>query len=263
VAIPAGADRVITGADIVTSSSAPPPTPARAPVPGQGQSEPTPRSERRRSAIAELMTRSWHEIPHYHVTLRIDLSRALEWLTDRNAQRSVADRIVPAALLLKASAVAAVSIPGVNGWWVDGGFVPAEHADLGVAVALRTGGLITPTLQAADELPLPALMSALNEVVGRVRRGRLRRADTAQGSITVTNLGDLGVDSVLGIIHPPQVGLVGFGAIHDEPVARDGMVGVRRVVHASFAGDHRAGDGLAGARILATIASLLEQPELL
>ena len=120
---------------------------------------------------------------------------------------------------------------------------------------------MAPTIAGADELSLDQIMARLRAVVARARKGRMRSSDTVAASLTVTNLGDLGVDQVAGVIHPPQVALVGFGSIHDEPWAEAAMVGVRPVVHASMAGDHRASDGLAGAAFLGTLTKVLQQPE--
>lgn len=262
----------VVGDDVLASGApaggggglvAPPPAGATAPSRFPERSHPPepPSGNRMRAAIASSMTRSWREIPHYHVSTRIDLSPALRWLDDRNAAASTAQRVLPSALLLHAIAVSARRHPEVNGWWVDGGFRPAAAVDLGVAVALRGGGLATPTITGADALDLDELMGRLQEVVTRARRGRLRSSDMAAASLTVTNLGDLGVDAVSGIIHPPQVGLVGLGAVHDEPWALNGLLGVRSVVHATFAGDHRASDGLAGAAFLRTLGSTLQEPD--
>jgi pyruvate dehydrogenase E2 component (dihydrolipoamide acetyltransferase) len=104
-------------------------------------------------------------------------------------------------------------------------------------------------------------MRDLRDLVGRARRGRLRAKELGGASITVTNLGDQGVESVFGVIVPPQVALVGFGAIHDEPWAEAGLLGVRPVVMASLAADHRATDGRVGARFLDVVKNALQHPE--
>jgi pyruvate dehydrogenase E2 component (dihydrolipoamide acetyltransferase) len=260
---PAGA---VIGNDVLAHAA---PPPGRPPVDGQPSGAPpgdrAARSraiaDRTRAATAASMTRSWREIPHYHVATRIDVSRSLRWLDERNAARPLSERVLPAALLLHAVARSARRHPRVNGWWVDGCFRPAPAVDLGVVVALRGGGLVSPTITGADALTLDELMARLHDIVTRARRGRLRSSDAAPASITVTNLGDLGVEAVFGIIHPPQVGLVGFGTVHEEPWAVDGMVGVRPVVHATFAGDHRASDGLAGAAFLRTLGEALQEPD--
>ena len=210
-----------------------------------------------RLAIATLMERSWREIPHYHVGTRIDLGGALAWMAELNSTRPVTERLLPAALLLEATVRAAVQVPAVNGWWVEGRFRPAAGVDLGVAISRRGGGLIVPSITGAQDLDVHELMARLRELVTRARHGRLRSSDLAPASLTVTDLGDLGVETLQGIIHPPQVALVGFGAIHEEAWAEHGMLAVRPVVHATLAADHRATDGRTGAAFLAALARSL------
>ena len=217
----------------------------------------------RRAAIARLMSRSAREVPHYYVGTRVPLATALDWLADRNANLPLRQRVLPAALLLRAVALGAVAVPALNGTWVDDRFVPSRGVHLGVAVALRDGGLLTPTIADVDTKDLTTVMDDLRDLVTRARNGRLRPYELADASITVTNLGDQGVETVFGVIVPPQVALVGFGAIHDEPWAEGGLLGVRPVVHASLAADHRATDGRVGARFLDVVAESLQHPEVL
>ncbi len=214
-----------------------------------------------RTAIAELMTKANQEIPHYHLAATIDLHTALTWLHDHNQTVPVTERLLPAALLLKATALAAAEVPELNGHWVDGGFRSSSTVDLGVAVSLRGGGLLVPVIASAETMPLAELMAALRERASRARSGRPRASDLAPASITVTNLGDLGVDLVHGVIHPPQVALVGFGAVADRPWAVDGLLGIRPVVTVTVAADHRATDGAVGARLLHAIDRILQHPE--
>jgi pyruvate dehydrogenase E2 component (dihydrolipoamide acetyltransferase) len=214
-----------------------------------------------RRAIGDLMARSKREIPHYYLSTTIDLAAAGSWLAEQNGQRDVANRLVTAALLLKATALAVHTVPEVNGWWVDGGLTNDEHVHLGVAVALRSGGLVTPAILDADTLDLDALMARLRDLVGRARSGRLKQTEMTAGTLTVTNLGDQGVESVLGVIYPPQVALVGFGAIAERPWAVDGMLAVRPVLTATLAADHRASDGARGARLLELLDRALQHPE--
>ncbi|MGI3199322.1 2-oxo acid dehydrogenase subunit E2 [Streptomyces sp. GLT-R25] len=131
----------------------------------------------------------------------------------------------------------------------------------GVAVSLRGGGLVAPALHDADTLELPRLMAALKDVVIRTRTGRLRGSEVSDSTLTVTNLGDQGVESVLGVIYPPQVALVGFGRIEERPRAVEGLLGVRPVVTATLSADHRATDGAVGARYLTAVDHLLQNPE--
>lgn len=214
-----------------------------------------------RQAIGRLMARSNREIPHYYVNNTVDMTRSLDWLHERNRELEVSERLVPAALLLKAAALAARTVPGVNGYWLDDQFSPADAVHLGVVISLRGGGLLTPAIHDAADLPLDELMSRMRDLVIRARSGRLRGSELTDATITVTNLGDQGVESVFGVIYPPQVALVGFGKITERPTAIGGLIGVRPVVVTTLAGDHRASDGYTGARYLAAVADLLQRPE--
>lgn len=224
-------------------------------------SRPEDRTDTMRRAIADLMSRSKREIPHYYLSTTIDLTAAEDWLRRINRARTPTDRLVPAALLLKAAAVAAREVPALNGYWQNGGFVPAAEINLGIAVSLRQGGLLAPVIHNADTLPPDVLMTRLKELVQRARRGRLRGSETAGATLTVTSLGDQGVEAVFGVIHPPQVALVGFGAVVERPWAAGGMLGVRPLVTATLAADHRATDGAVGARYLTSVDRLLQRPE--
>ncbi len=238
--------------------------PVAAAAPEPSPQPAAPRADRQaslRRAIAALMSRSAREIPHYHVATTVDLSSAMAWLRSTNEGRPPSERLLPAALLLKASALAAREVPELNGFWAEDAFRPSDVVHLGVAVSLRGGGLVAPAIHEADRLGLDELMAALRDLVTRARSGRLRSSEMADPTITVTNLGDQGADEVHGVIYAPQVALVGFGRIAERPWAQDGMLGVRPTVRASVAADHRASDGLVGARFLAALDRLLQNPE--
>jgi pyruvate dehydrogenase E2 component (dihydrolipoamide acetyltransferase) len=219
------------------------------------------RSAAMRRTIAAAMSRSKREIPHYYLATRVDLSAALRWLEAENLRRPVGERLLPAALLLRAVALALREAPELNGHFVDGGFRPSEEVHLGVAIALRQGGLIAPALHAADRKPLVTLMAELQDLVARTRAGVLRSSELTDATITVTNLGDLGVETLFGVIHPPQVAIVGFGRVREAPWAEAGSLSVRPIVGLTLAADHRVSDGARGARFLAAIDRRLQAPE--
>lgn len=215
-----------------------------------------------RKAIAAAMSRSKREIPHYYVAEDIPLARALAWLSAENARRPMAERLLPAALLLKAVACALQRYPELNGTWRDGGFAPAERINLGVAISLRQGGLIAPALLDAAAKPLTRLMQELTDLVQRTRAGTLKSSELNEATVTVTNLGDQGSHGVFGVIYPPQVALVGFGRVGERPwVDADGGLKALPVVTASLAADHRVSDGHRGALFLRELAELLQHPE--
>ncbi|KUO19292.1 dihydrolipoamide acetyltransferase family protein [Streptomyces dysideae] len=214
-----------------------------------------------RRAIAGLMSRANRDIPHYYLSTTVDMAAAMDWLHEHNRRSPVGERLLPATLLLKAAAMAAREVPELNGFWTDDHFTAGEGVHLGVAVSLRGGGLVAPALHHADTLALPQLMTALKDLVARARTGRLRGSEVSDATITVTNLGDQGVETVFGVIYPPQVALVGFGRVVDRPCAVDGLLGVRPVVTATLSADHRATDGAVGARYLTAVNRLLQNPE--
>jgi pyruvate dehydrogenase E2 component (dihydrolipoamide acetyltransferase) len=263
-----GPNGAITKADVERASSpavAAPITRATAPTLAAPAAPPsvtsTARQAAMREAIGALMARAKREIPHYYLELQIDMSGALEWLHQANLARAVNDRVLPSVLLLSAVARAVVEMPEMNGFWIDGAFQPGAGVHLGVAISLRAGGLIAPALHDADKKSLGEIMAGVRDLVARARAGRLRSSEMSDPTITVTNLGERGVDLVHGVIYPPQVALVGFGAVRERPWAVDGMLGVRPVVTATLAADHRASDGHAGSRFLTLIERQLKKPE--
>ncbi len=214
-----------------------------------------------RKAIAAAMARAKREIPHYYLTHTADLGAALAWLEAFNAQQPVTDRLLPAVLLLKASALAIREVPQLNGTYVDGAFQPGDGIHVGWAIALRGGGLVAPAIRDTNKLTLPELMAAMRDLVQRARGGGLRSSELTSPTVTVTSLGERGAETVIGIIYPPQVALIGFGMVSMRPWVVDGRVEPRPLVTVSLAGDHRASDGHQGARLLNAIARLLQEPQ--
>jgi pyruvate dehydrogenase E2 component (dihydrolipoamide acetyltransferase) len=214
-----------------------------------------------RRAIAAAMTRSKREIPHYQLAESVPMRAALDWMRQANATRPVTERLLPAVLLLKAVALAAREVPEVNGRFIDGGFQPAPAVHVGVAISLRTGGLVAPALHDVADKPLDLLMRELGDLVRRARTGSLRSSEMSDPTITVTNLGDQGVEAVFGVIYPPQVALVGFGRVTERAWVEGGQVTVMPVLTASLAADHRVSDGHRGALFLARLREWLQQPQ--
>lgn len=213
-----------------------------------------------RKAIAAAMARSKREIPHYYLGARIDMSRAVEWLAAENAQRPITNRLLYSALLIRAVALAIRDVPEMNGFWIDGALKPSDGVHVGVAISLREGGLVAPAIHDVDTLGLDDVMQRMLDLVKRARAGILRSSEVSDATITVTNLGEQGVETVFGVIYPPQVALVGFGKLTEQPWAANGIVGARPVIAASLAADHRASDGHRGGRFLAAIDRLLQEP---
>nr|WP_271210201.1 dihydrolipoamide acetyltransferase family protein [Rhodococcus wratislaviensis]GLK35301.1 dihydrolipoamide acetyltransferase component of pyruvate dehydrogenase complex [Rhodococcus wratislaviensis] len=231
------------------------------PGPAEAKAKAEAKTRDMRRAIAASMSRSKREIPHYYLMDEIPLRTATDWLRTENAARPITERVLLAAVQLKAVALAARQFPDLNGFWLDGEFRPAPHIHLGVAISLRDGGLVAPAVHDTADKPLSQLMVELGDLVTRARAGSLRSSEMSDPTLTVTNLGERGVTSVFGVIYPPQVALVGFGRPSERPWVFDGDLQVATVVTATLAADHRASDGTRGAQFLTRINELLQQPD--
>jgi len=214
-----------------------------------------------REAIAAAMARSKREIPHYYLGHTVSLAEAEAWLAQHNAGREPAERMLMATLFVKAVARAAKKYVDFNGYYVEGAYRPSDAVHLGLAINIRGTGLVAPAIHDADKLELDALMAAMRDLVARVRAGRFRSSELADPTITVSSLGEPGVESLYGVIYPPQVAIVGFGMPVLRPWATPDGVVARRTVRMTLAGDHRVSDGHRGAAFLGAIARHLANPE--
>jgi len=253
-----GPQGAITREDVERAAAPVTPAPAAVSAPPARD-----RQSAMRAAIAAAMARSKREIPHYYLSTDIDLTAALAWLRAENEKRDMTDRLLPVALLIKAVARALGEVPDLNGFWIDGAFHPGAAVHAGFAIALRGGGLVAPALHDAATKDVGTLMRELKDLTARARSGSLRSSELSDPTITITNLGERGVDAAFGIIYPPQVALVAFGRIADRPRAVSGRVEARAVVTATLSADHRASDGHRGGLLLAAVDRLLQTPEAL
>ena len=213
-----------------------------------------------RQAIAAAMSRSSREIPHFHLATTIDMEAAMRWLTEENARKPIAERLIYGVMLVKAVALALREVPELNAVWA-GDHVelrPAVHA--GVAISLRGGGLVAPAIHDTDRQTLPQLMATFRDLVQRARAGSLRSSEIADPTVTITSLGEEGAEAVFGLIYPPQVALVGFGSVVERAVSIGGGIFSRRVITATLSADHRVCDGHRGSVFLAALDRLLQEP---
>lgn len=214
-----------------------------------------------RRAIAAAMSRSKREIPHYYLAHEIDLQAAQDRLAAANAGRTPERRLLMGAVLICATIRALKKVPELNGRYEADPYAPSPAVHCGLAIALRDGGLIAPAIQDAGTMDADAIMGAMRDLVARTRSGRLRNSELTRGTITVSSLGETGVDALTGVIYPPQVALVGFGTPRPKPVVRGGALAARLSVTATLAADHRVSDGRRGAAFLAEIDRLLQEPD--
>lgn len=216
-----------------------------------------------RRAIADAMSRSKREIPHYYLSDSIDLTATEAFIAKHNAGLAPEKRLLAAVLYLRAMARAVQKFPEFNGTYEKGQFTPSPHAHIGMAINLRGGGLVAPALQDADQGSLDDLMARLRDLVERVRRGRFRARELSGPTITLTSLGDSGVRGITGVIFPPQVAIVGIGSPCWTAVVRDGQVRTCRSAAITLAADHRVSDGHRGAGFVRAIINQLQKPEAL
>lgn len=216
-----------------------------------------------RKAIAAAMARSKQTIPHFYLSETIDVQPALEWVEARNADRPPSDRLLLGALFVRATALAAAKVPSVNGQFVDGALRPTDRVNIGIAVALRGGGLVAPALVDAGAMSVDETMSGMRDLVFRARAGRLRSSEVTEGTITISSLGAVGAEAMAGVIFPPQVALVGLGAPKLRPWIVEGTVVPRTVVTLTLSVDHRVSDGRQAARFIAEFQSHIASPETL
>jgi pyruvate dehydrogenase E2 component (dihydrolipoamide acetyltransferase) len=238
----------------------------RAAALGPGAAEPArpaigaDRQTRMRQTIGAALTRSKREIPHYYLSTTIDMHRALAWLAGENRKRPVTDRLLHGVLLIKAVALALREVPELNAVWVGDRVVPSEAIHVGVAISLRGGGVVAPALHDADHQSMGDLMRNFRDLVQRARAGGLRSSELSDPTITVTSLGEQGVETVFGIIYPPQVAIVGFGKVVERPWSVEGQIVSRPLVTATLSADHRVTDGHRGGLFLAAVDRLLQAP---
>jgi len=213
-----------------------------------------------RAAIASAMSRSKREIPHYYLSTTVDVTTATEWLAAHNAAVPVTERLLFAALLVKALALTCRETPGFSGFHRDGRYEESPAVHVGVAVALRGGGLVAPAIMNTADQSLPALMTAMRELVARARAGRLRASELAAPTIVLTSLGEDSVDVVFPIIQPPQVAIVGAGTVVERPWVVEGKILPRQLVTLSLGADHRVTDGRLGAQFMSKLVRKLGDP---
>ena len=213
-----------------------------------------------RLAVAAAMSKSNKEIPHYYLEKRIDMTKALAWLREANSKRPIQKRLLPAALIIKATAKSLVDFPNLNAIW-DNGLQLKEEINIGFVVSLRGGGVIVPAIRNANLKSVDEIMEALNDIIPRARAMKLRSSDLTDTTISITSLGEGGADMVFGVIYPPQVAIIGFGGSSQQAFVENGMLAIRSVFTATLAGDHRATDGLTGSDFLYALNTNLQNPE--
>lgn len=216
-----------------------------------------------RKATARAMVESAFSAPHVSIFVDVDASRTMEFVKRLKASRDFEGiRVSPLLILAKAVIWAAARNPSVNATWTDQEILVKHFMNLGIAAATPRG-LMVPNIKDAQDLSLKELALALNDLASRARAGKTQPAEMQGGTLTVTNIGALGIDTGTPIINPGEVAIVAFGTIKQKPWVLDGEVIPRWITTLGGSFDHRVVDGDLSARFMADVASILEEPALL
>lgn len=216
-----------------------------------------------RKATARAMVESAFSAPHVSIFVDVDASRTMEFVKRLKASRDFEGiRVSPLLILAKAVIWAAARNPSVNATWTDQEILVKHFMNLGIAAATPRG-LMVPNIKDAQDLSLKELAVALNELALRARAGKTQPSEMQGGTLTITNIGALGIDTGTPIINPGEVAIVAFGTIKQKPWVLDGEVIPRWITTLGGSFDHRVVDGDLSARFMADVASILEEPALL
>ena len=216
-----------------------------------------------RKATAKAMVASAFSAPHVSIFVDVDASRTMEFVKRLKKSRHFEGVKVTPLLVLAAAVIwAAERNPQVNATWTDSEIQIKHFMNLGIAAATPRG-LMVPNIKDAQELSLRELAIALNNLTTRAREGKTQPAEMANGTLTITNIGSLGIDTGTPIINPGEVAIVAFGTIKQKPWVVDGEVIPRWVTTLGGSFDHRVVDGDLSARFMADVAAILEEPALL
>lgn len=213
----------------------------------------------RRKAIAQAMSRSKREIPHYYLRTDVRMDSVLKQLDQWNENRPVAQRILLSALWVKAVSDTLIAFPELNGFYENDQFVAQAPIHIGIVTALKEGGVMVPALLDTHEKSLVQLGAEFNDLIDRTRRQKLRTHELTEGTFTITNLGDLGVEEVIGVIFPPQVAILGIGRLHKAPFVTGDELSVGYRCRLTLSGDHRVTDGILGSRFLRRLTQNIER----
>jgi pyruvate dehydrogenase E2 component (dihydrolipoamide acetyltransferase) len=214
---------------------------------------------RARQAIARLMTESKTKIPHFYVSVEINMTQALKLREELNHQSLDSEKISINDLIIAAAAQTLAKSPSFNASYRDDGLEMHPQINIGIAVTLEDG-LITPVLREANKKSLKAIAMESKALSERARKNKLQADDLGSGTFTVSNLGMFGVDEFSAIINPPEAAILAVGAVTQRPFVVNGVVGVAPLMKVTLSVDHRVADGAQAGQFLQEFKNLMENP---
>jgi len=212
---------------------------------------------------ARRLTEAKQTIPHFYVTIDVELDALLKLRSELNAKSpkdgAGAFKLSVNDLLIKACAVALRRVPRVNASWSDDGIIQYHDVDISVAVSIPDG-LITPILRQADRKGLAAISNEAKSLIERARAGKLKPEEFQGGGFSISNMGMYGVREFAAIINPPQAAILAVAAGEQRPVVRGGALAIATVMSCTISVDHRVIDGALAAEWLAAFKTIVEDP---
>jgi len=232
-----------------------PRAPVPAPVVGRRQPEVVPLSTMRK-VIAQRMAEVKPGVPHFYLTVEVEMDEALKI---REEAKALESKVSVNDIVIKAAAVALRRSPKMNRTFQGDHVLQHQNVDVGMAVAVEDG-LITPVILDADQKTLGQISAEARELAERARRRALKPQEYSGGTIAVSNLGMFGIDSFVAVINPPHASILAVGAVAERAVVRGGQLAARKMMSVTLSGDHRVIDGALGAEYLRELKGLLEHP---
>jgi pyruvate dehydrogenase E2 component (dihydrolipoamide acetyltransferase) len=257
--LPAEAEAPATGA--IAASASPGIKLNKPELAGLPDYELVPHTSMRRT-IARRLTVSKQAVPHFYLTVDVELDTLLEARKQINANAPEGGKVSVNDFVIKAAALALMRVPDANAAYTEEGLLKFNSADISVAVAIP-GGLITPIIREAHKKGLAEISAEMADLAKRAREGKLKPMEFTGGTFSISNLGMFGIKQFDAVINPPQAAILAIGAGEQRPVVKDGQLAVATVMSCTMSVDHRAVDGALGAQFLAAFKPLLENPSLM
>lgn len=218
-----------------------------------------------RRTIAQRLTASVQNVPHFYLTIDCDIGKLLAAREEINAaapkdkEKKPLYKISVNDFVIKAMAVALQKIPNCNVSWTEGGMLKHKHSDVGVAVAMP-GGLITPIIRKAETKTLSTISNEMKDFAARARARKLKPEEYQGGTTAVSNLGMYGINHFTAVINPPHASILAVGTSEERPVVRGGKIEIANIMSVTLSCDHRAIDGALGAELIGAFKQLIENP---
>lgn len=219
-------------------------------------------TSRMRQVIAERLTASTQNVPHFYLTVEIEMDNVLNLRKQINASVPEDQKVSVNDIIVKASAMALIKHPWVNASFQDKSVRFYEDADISVAVAIEDG-LITPVVRAANKKGILAISAEIKELAGRAKAKKLQPEEYTGGTFSVSNLGMFGIQEFTAIINPPEAAIIAVGGATEKAVVRNGEIVIRSIMNVTMSCDHRVVDGATGAKFLQTFKQMLETPAIM